>query len=425
MRKTLSTSMIPLWRQRNFRLLWGGQTISQLGSQVTVWALPLTAVLSVGATSTQTGLLVAASGAPYLLAGLFAGAWVDRVRRRPLMIAADVGRALLIGSIPLAAWYGRLSLLQLYLVAFGSGLCAILFDVAYGAFLPTVVTREKLLEGHSKLEASNAVAGIAGPGVAGVLVQWLSGPIALLIDACSFVAWFGSLALLRVPERPTTPADAQRFAWLSQVRQGIRFVVSNALLRPLAFGGAFFVFFDTMLVAIYVPYLIHELHISAGLLGGIFAIAGCGGLLGAGLAERIAHRTGMGRAIVLGIGVAAVAELVIALAHGPVWLAAGLVTLGEAGVQGGDVVASVANRSARQMIVPDGLQGRVTATVRVLAAAFGILGALIGGWGADYVGLRPTVLIAGLGTVLVGAWLWTSPVRHQHDVEQNHQSAGS
>lgn len=405
-----------LWRQRNFLLLWSGQTISQFGSQVTIWALPLTAVLVLHASPMQTGLLTAASIAPYVLAGLIAGAWVDRVRRRPLMIAADVGRALLLLSIPLAAWTGKLTLAQLYAVACATGLGALFFDVAYGAFLPSIVSPDRLLDANGKLEASTAVARIAGPGLGGVLVQVLSGPAALLADALSFVVSFGSLTFIRVREPSHPHARERRLSWLDEVRQGVRLVARHELLRPLAVSAALFGFFDTMLVAIYVPYLVRELHMPAALLGGIFAVAGGGGLLGATLAATIANRAGIGRTMVGGTLVAAAAELVIALAQGPILLAAALVTLGEAGAQGGDVVASIANRSARQIVIPDAMQGRVTATMRVLAAALAALGAVLGGLSAEYLGLRPTVMIAGVGTVITGLWLWTSPVRHQREV---------
>lgn len=405
-----------LWWQRNFLLLWGGQSISQLGSQVTIWALPLTAVLVLHASALQNGLLTAASIAPYALAGLLAGAWVDRARRRPLMIAADVGRALLLLSIPLAAWLGKLTLLHLYGVAGATGLGAILFDVAYGAFLPSVVSPDELLDANGKLEASNAVARIAGPGLAGILVQLLSGPTALLADSLSFVASFSSLILMRVHEHSHPLTREQRPSWLREVGQGVRLVMTHALLRPLAVSAALFGFFDTMLVAIYVPYLVRELHIPAALVGVIFAVAGVGGLLGASLAATVANRAGIGRAMVGGMLLAALAELVIALAQGPILLAAALVTLGDAGVQGGDIVASIANRSARQIVVPDAAQGRVTATMRVLAAGMAALGAVLGGWSADGLGLRATVIIAGVGTVATGLWLWSSPVRHQREL---------
>lgn len=209
------------WQERNFLLLWSGQTISQFGSQVTVWALPLTAVLLLHASPLQTGLLTAAGIAPYVLAGLLAGAWVDRVQRRPLMIAADVGRALLVVSIPLTAWIGKLTLLQLYGVAVGMGLCTIVFDVAYVAFLPSIVSRDHLLEANGTLEASNAVATIAGPGLAGILVQLFSGPLALLADALSFAASFGSLRLIRTPETLAPHLLTERPTWLSDVKQGV------------------------------------------------------------------------------------------------------------------------------------------------------------------------------------------------------------
>jgi MFS family permease len=217
------------WPQHNFRLLWGGQTISQVGSQVTVWALPLTAVLLLHASPTQTGLLMAARIVPYLLAGLFAGAWVDRVRRRPVMITADIGRAVLLASIPVAAWFDVLSLTQLYVVAFGTGAFAILFDVAYVAFLPSVVAPEELLKSNSRLEASNAIAGIAGPGLAGILVQLLSGPIAILVDALSFVGSFGSLAVMRVHETRCASSSQDRRWSAPSLAGGV--VITSACAR--------------------------------------------------------------------------------------------------------------------------------------------------------------------------------------------------
>jgi len=401
---------------RNFRLLWGGQTISQIGSQVTVWALPLTAVLLLHASPTQTGLLMAARVMPYLLAGLFAGAWVDRVLRRPVMIMADVGRAVLLLSIPIAAWFGALSLTQLYAVAFGTGLLAVLFDVAYVAFLPSVIASEELIKSNSRLEASNAIAGIAGPGLAGILVQLLSGPIAILVDALSFVGSFGSLALMRVHETIHRSSAHKSPQWFSEIGQGIQTLASHPLFRPLALSSAIFVFFDAMLIAIYTPYLIRELHIAPALIGVIFAVAGCGGLLGAVIAERITRRAGIGRAMVGGIFVAALAEVVITVAQGPVLMAAALVTLGEAGVQGGDAVASIANLSARQIVVPGALQGRVSATMRVLTAGSTTVGSIVGGWSGDHIGLRPTVIVAGVGTLIAGLWLWFSPVRQVREV---------
>jgi MFS family permease len=401
-----------LWRERDFVLLWGGQTISQFGSQLTIWALPLTAVLVLHASPLQTGLLTAAGIAPYALAGLFAGVWVDRARRRPLMIGADITRALLLLCIPLAAWSGRLVLLQLYAAAATMSLCAILFDVAYGALLPALVSRQQLLDANGKLEASTALARIGGPALAGVLVQLFSGPPALLADALSFVASFGSLSLMRVAEPREAPAREQRPAWLREVGQGVRLVAAHPVLRPLAVSAALFGLFDTMLIAIYVPYLVREVRIPAALLGGIFAVAGGGGLLGASLAAAVVNRAGIGRAMVGGMLVAALAEVIIAVAQGPILWAAALVTLGEAGAQGGDVVASIANRSARQTVVADAMQGRVSATMRVLSTGCAALGALLGGWSAASLGLRPTVLVAGAGTVLAAIWLWSSPVRH-------------
>jgi MFS family permease len=397
-----------LWRHRGFLLLWGGQTISQFGSQITQWALPLTAVLLLKATPGQVGILAAAGSLPILLS-LFAGVWIDRVRRRPLLIIADSGRALLLSTIPLAYWFGWLSMTQLYLVALFSGVLTILFDIAYRSFLPSLIAREQLVEGNSKLEAGRTLAGTAGPSLAGLLVQWFNGPAAILGDALSFVVSFLWLAFIRV--REPVPNAGQRLDLRREIGEGLHTLVHHPLLRSLILASGIFNLFDSFLFAMYVPYLSRTLGAPPALIGLIMALGSAGGLLGALLAGRIPRAIGLGRTLFGSVLVAGVAELVIAMARGPLPIAALLVIIGEASVQVSASIYAINSLSLRQAIVPDRLQGRVNATARIIAEGGLPLGALLGGIIADHYGLRLSVLVAGCGTLFAFLVVLLSPVR--------------
>ncbi len=399
-----------LWHHQGFLLLWSGQSISQLGSQVTTWALPLTAIVLLKATAGQMGLLVAVRNVSYLLIGLFAGAWVDRVKRRPLLIVTDIGRALLLGTIPVTALLGHLSMMQLYIVTFFTGLLAVLFDVAYQSFLPSLVARDQLVEGNSKLEASVAMAGITGPGLAGVLVQLLTGPIAILADALSFVVSALSLVGIHVEESPPI-IEEKRHIW-TEIGEGLRAVLHYPIIRTLAVGSGLFNFFDSLLLTVYALYLTKTLGVTPLLVGIIIAISSIGGLIGALLAARVTRAVGLGPALLGGVLLASIAECIIASASGPFLFAVLLVIIGEASVQAGAVLYGINALSLRQAIVPDRLQGRVSATLRIISVGVVPFGAILGGFLGDTYGLRTTVFIAGGGTLLAFLWVLFSPVRH-------------
>src|SRR5437763_4347421 len=221
-----TTRFAGLWRHADFLKLWAGQTVSVFGDQIGLLALPLLAVLTLQANAAQMGILGAAERAPFLLVGLLAGVWADRLRRRPILIAADVGRALLFGSIPLAALLGLLTMPYLYLIAFLVGILTVFFDVAYQSYLPVLVSREQLVEGNSKLEISNSVSMIAGPGLAGGLVQLITAPLAILVDAAPFVLSVVPLLLKRAPE-PAPPAPAERAPNRATIHEGVQKALCN------------------------------------------------------------------------------------------------------------------------------------------------------------------------------------------------------
>jgi len=402
-----------LWHHRDFMRLWAGQTVSQLGSTITREALPYTAILALHTTALQMGLLGAASAAPLLLIGLFAGVWVDRLRRRPILIATDVGRALLLLSIPLAYLLGWLRIEQLYVVAALVGILSVFFDVAYTAFLPALVDRNQLVEGNSKLGMSGALAEIAGPPIGGALVQLISGPVTVLLDALSYV--FSAFVLLRIRavEPPPAPPAAQPQVW-SELVDGLRAVRGNPLLRAIAVGSAISSFFGWFFGAIYGLYALNELGLSPLVLGLTVACGGIGSLLGAVLVGPTTRRFGLGWAT---IG----ALLLHTAGSSLIWLAGGLPSIAvflmiAAQIIGdlGQTLALINKVSLTQTITPDRILGRVNASMYVLSQGVGTLGLLVGGVLGALIGLRPTVAVALLGSLVGTIWLLCSPLRHLH-----------
>jgi MFS family permease len=274
----------------SFLRLWAGQSISLLGSRVTMIALPLTAVSVLHATTFEMGILTAAGPLAYLLVGLPAGAWVDRLPRRPVMIVADLGRAILLASIPIASILGVLSMAQLSLVALLVGVLTVFFDVAYQSLLPLVVRTDQLLEANSKLQVSDSVTQVAGPGVGGGLVQLLGAPVAIAADAVSFVISAVSLVLVQAREAAPSGQESRHLGRAIQV--GVATVLRTPSLGALAGVGVTFYLFDNVLLAVYVLYMTRTLHFASAQVGVIFGLGGVGGLVGATIAERVTARLG-------------------------------------------------------------------------------------------------------------------------------------
>lgn len=406
----------PSLRQNtDFLLLWAGQSISFFGSQITTLALPLLAALTLGATPGQLGLLVAAGAAPDLLISLVAGVWVDRLRRRPLLIAADLGRAALLLAIPLAALLDLLDIWLLVAVAFGNGLLTTLFGIAYLSYVPALVPREALVEANGRLQISSSAADVAGPGLAGTLIQVITAPVAILIDACSYL--LSGLLIWRIRAVEPPPVEARAGLW-SAIGVGLRTVWHAPLLRALAGTTSTYNFFDSFLTAVYILFLTRHLGLSPVAVGAVFAVGGVGGLAGATIAAPIARRLGVGRTLAAAIFVAGLGELAIALAGGPRLVALSLVIVAEATVQCAAAIFGVTGVSLRQAATPDQLRGRVNATLRMLRTGLVPLGALLGGAIGTTYGLRPTMLIAGCGTLLAVIWILASPIRSMHSADE-------
>lgn len=398
-----------LWRASDFRRLWAGHTISLLGSQVTFLALPLVAILSLHATPIQMGILGAIGGIPTVLFGLLVGVWVDRRHRRPILIATDLGRAVVVLCIPVAVLAGMLHMALLLLATFLIGILTLVFEVAAQAFLPTLILHEQLLDANSKLEISRSAAEIAGPGMAGVLVQLLSAPLALLADALSFVVSALLLAGIRVSEPPLSHDAGSRVR--AEIEEGARWVIHHPVLRPLTGATGILAFFNSLLEAVYLLYLTHTLALTPATLGIIFTLGGVGFLLGALAAERVARRVGVGRTLILALALVGLADLVAPLIGGSLRVVAPALVGAECCFGLGLVVFNITTASLRQGSTPDRLQGRMNATVRLFVQGLTPLGALAGGVLGQSIGLRPTLLMAVGGELLAALWLLCSSVR--------------
>lgn len=406
----MSRSFSGLWKKSNFIKLWAGQTVSLFGSQITVLALPLLAANVLQATPGQMGILGFVQYVPWLLVGLFAGVWVDRLQRRPIMLTADILRAILLALIPVTAWLGWMRIEYLYLVGFLVGICSVFFDIAYVAILPALVSREQLVEGNSKLQTSVSVSETAGPGLAGMLVQAISAPIAVGLDALSFVVSALSLAWIRVEENlPSTLVKHPSV--IKQASEGLRLSLRHPLLRGFIGCSTTGNLFIDIHLAVYILYLTRELGLQPAMIGLIYAFGGLGGVIGAPLAERLVRSLGTGRAIVLSQlfhGLCATALPLVALAGRTVPLLA----LVHAVWGFTSATYLVPALSLRQAITPDHLQGRITASQRVLTFGLSPLGFLIGGFLGEWMGLWPTLLVAGAGLIFSNLWLSLSPLAH-------------
>jgi MFS family permease len=399
-----------LWRHPDFMKLWTGQTISVFGSLIGGTALQFTAILFLHASAFQMGLLAAASLAPGLASGLVAGVWVDRVRRRPLLITADAVRALSLATIPLAAVLERLTIEQLYVVAFINSIMTVLFDIAYQSYLPSLVRRDDLLEGNSKLSASASVAEVGGFGIAGWLVQLLSGPAAILLDACSFVVSAVSLGAIRTREPSPAPVH-ERAHILRDIGDGLRELWHRPTLRTLA-GATCLLHFcgHGIYGSLVVLYMSRGLGFSPGILGMTWGVGGISSLLGAMLALPLTRRLGTGRAMVLGLLLGSITGFFVPFAQGATLLAATLLIMAQLG-DGADTIYQINQVSLRQAITPTRLLGRVNASMHVVGQGATLLGALVGGLLGDTIGVRPTLFLGASGGLIVAVLLAFSPLR--------------
>ena len=394
-----------LWRHRDFRRLWGGETVSELGSQVSLLAIPLLAVRILHASPFEMGVLTAASTAAFLVVGLPAGVWVDRLSHRSVMIAADLGRLLAMGSIPVAYALGSLGLPQLYAVALAAGVFTVFFDVAYQSYLPTLVGFEAVTEGNAKLSTSAQVAQVAGPSVAGGLVQAFGSAVAVTADAVSFA--FSAVAITAIRSRTPPLHVPEHRGMRREIAEGLRFVWGHRLLRAIAATTATSNFFGGIVAAIEIVFLVRVVHVEPAVIGLILACAGAGGVLGAVNAARIAAWIGGARATI--VGIACTASMLLLPLSTPA-SAPWLFSIGWFISGFGAVLYNVNQVSFRQRLCPPALLGRMNATMRFIVWGVLPFGALIGGVLGQKVGLRPTLWVGAVGGVSAIGWLLASPL---------------
>lgn len=400
-----------LWRNPDFLKLWAGETISFFGSKITFLALPLTAIMTLGATAGEMGILGALELAPFLLITVFAGVWIDQQRRRPILIIANLGRALVLGLVPLLAYLDMLTMNRLYVIGFAQGVLQVFFDLAYQSYLPSLVTQKQLVEGNSKLQLSASVAEVGGPGLAGVLIDLLTAPIALLFDALSFVASAVGLILIRRREPTPEPDEAEsRWSLWRKIRKGFGVVLGNPFLRACAGEATTYNLCYMIISTVFVLYVTRELGISASILGVIFSTASIGALLGASATKWISERFGLGKTTVFSAAIACGAFLLVPLATSDSPLSVGLLIFAHILIGFGVVICNIQTVSLRQTVTPDRLLGRMNASYRFFIFGIGPLGALIGGGLGELIGLRATLAVGAIG--MQAAWLWLvfSPV---------------
>jgi MFS family permease len=406
----------PLWSNSAFVRVWSAATISIFGSLVTRMALPFVAILVLGAGAFEVALVRSIDLLAALLFGLIVGAWVDRLRRRPVMIWADLGRAVLLVTIPIAAVGGWLTLAQLLLVSFTVAILSTFFDAADNAYLPSIVRRDELVRANSALAASGSAAEFTAFGISGFLVQVLTAPIAIFFDAISFVVSAVLLGSIRRPE-PPPPPKADREPVLLEIREGLAIIARDPIIRAFTLASMAMATLWGVFGAIWILFAIEELGLGAAAIGVIAGFGGLSSLVGATVAERVTRRMGVGPAAIASMLVASAGFALIPLAPAsmPI-LAFGFLVGQQLFGDGAVTLYDVAETSVRQARVHDRALGRVAATVQVGSVGAQLVAALGAGLLAEVIGLRATAFLAPLGTLVAAGILVASPVRRLRDL---------
>lgn len=405
-----------LWRHGDFLKLWAAQSVSSVGARITREGLTFTAVASLAATPAQLGVLAALVRGPAIVVGLAAGGFVDRNRRRPILIASDLGRAAVLASMPLAAWMHVLTMGQTYGVAALVGALSVLFDIADHAYLPALIGRDQLVDGNAKLATTDALAEIGGPALYGVLFQVLTAPIAIAVNAGTYLFSAAALATIgaREPKPPPHPPEASPSA-RADLGAGLAAIGAHPALGPLLAIETANALFGAFFSALYVVFALRTLHLSAAMLGATVAVGGGAAMIGAAAAGRAVRRFGLGPAFAVCGLAGAASTFFIPLARGaPV---AGMAMLMVAQLVGDSTgtVADIAGRSLRQRLVAPDLMGRVGGVFAVAPGAAGIAGALVGGWLGGGIGARPALLIGAVGLTAAAGLVLFSPLAAQKE----------
>lgn len=405
-----------LLRQPNFRKFWMGETISLFGDQITLIALPLAGVLVLDASAAEMGYLGAALLMPHLLFSLPAGVWLERIAsRRHVMIACDIGRALLLASVPLTHAFDSLTFAQLYLVAFGTGTLTVLFDISYATLYVAVVAREEYIEANSLINGSRSFAYIGGPSVGGGLVQALTAPLTLLVDSLSFVASALFLGRLHAPE-PALGQSETRVR--DDVREGLSFVFRHPILRPSLLGVATLNLFNFAFWALFLLYATQELGIRPATLGLVLGAGAVGGLIGAVLAGRIGRRIGIGPAYLLGMVLFPAPLILVPAAGGPKPLVLAILFVSEFLSGLGVMILDINAGAFQTALTPDRLRARATGAFRFVNYGVRPLGALLGGALGSAMGLRSALWLSSIAALAGILWMLPSPLPRMRELPE-------
>jgi MFS family permease len=406
----------PLWQNSAFVRVWSAATISIFGSLITRMALPFVAILVLGAGAFEVALVRSIDLLAALLFGLIVGAWVDRLRRRPVMVWADLGRAVLLLTIPIAAVGGWLTLAQLLLVSFVVAILTTFFDAADNAYLPTIVQRDELVRANGALAASGSAAEFTAFGISGFLVQLLSAPIAIFLDAISFVVSAVLLGSIRRSE-PPPPPKADRDPVLLEIREGVAIIARDPIIRAFTLASMAMATLWGVFGAIWILFAVDDLGLSAAAIGIIAGFGGLSSLVGAMVTERVTRRLGVGRTAIAAMLLASVGFALIPLAPAAMPILAFAFLVGQQLIGDGAVtIYDIAETSVRQARVHDRALGRVAATVQVGSVGAQLAAALGAGLLAEVIGLRATAFLAPLGTLVAAGILVASPVRSLRDL---------
>lgn len=401
-----------LLRQRDFRCLWAADAVSQVGTRVSFLAIPLLAVSVLDASAFEVSLLRFASTVGYLLLGLQIGAWCDRARCLPLLVASDLGRGLIMVSIPVAAAFEVLTLGQVFVVVFVAGLLTVLFDVAHQSYLPRLIAREHLVWGNTSLQANRSIAAVGAPSLGGYLVQWLSAPVAILADAVSYLWSAAFLRAIRTPEKAPESVAGKHLR--REIAEGLRFVYRNPALRAIGGHGACMAFFQAAHSAVSVVFLVREVGLSPGTIGIVGSVGLVGAVLAAATTRRLSDRYGAARMLWI-VAVISGAVMMLYPFTAPGWGLAWCVVSGF-GLSYGIVFMTIVQVSFQQAICSERVLGRVSATMTFLVWGAIPLGSVFGGLLASEFGLPATLWIAAVGVLLSALWFLFSPIRTMRDL---------
>lgn len=397
-----------LVRNADFMKFWVGETVSLFGSQVTALALPLTAVLVLNASPNQLGVLRFLEYIPFLLFTLIFGVWVDRRKRRSIMLVANAARGILVALVPVMAFTDSLRLSLLYLITFVVGVFTVLFDLCWLSLVPTMVPKEHLVEGNSKVATSASAADVAGPGLAGVLIQLVGAPKALIADALSYLVSFVFLLNIRAQENPPPPAARRELR--KEIGEGLALIVRERYLLSTAAYGAVWNFAVMINETIFLLYAVRQLHYSPGLIGLIFAGGAVGGVLGSAMASAVSRRFPFGRVVSVAAVFATVPAYLFPLAGGPKGVMVILFIAAFFVLRGGIGISNVMTITLRQTVTPNRMLGRMNAGMRMILFGIGPLGAIVGGLLGTSIGLHPTLWVAATVFVLSLVPLLTSSI---------------